>query len=153
MARLPRRPRASVLASYGLPVSTKLLLHTFGGQDSTTLLGSLASASLPPGWSCITTAASALPGRLPPGFLPAKPGEYIPDLVAAASAVLGKTGYGTVSECLATGTPLVYVPRRHFAEEPFLVRLLDSRGCCLEMSRAAYEAGDWGGALERAVDG
>jgi len=45
---------------------------------------------------------------------------YVPDLVHAADVVLGKIGYGFVSECISAGTPLVYVPRLHWPEEQYL---------------------------------
>jgi L-arabinokinase len=37
----------------------------------------------------------------------------------------GKIGYGTVSETLACKTPLVFVRRDHFNEEPFLRKMLE----------------------------
>lgn len=39
--------------------------------------------------------------------------------------VAGKIGYGTVSETLASKTPLVFVRRDHFNEEPFLRKILE----------------------------
>ena len=47
--------------------------------------------------------------------------------IAAADCLLGKVGYGTTSECLAHGTPIVFVRRDYFNEEPFLRRLLQAR--------------------------
>lgn len=52
--------------------------------------------------------------------------SYVPDLVYAADVVLGKIGYGFVSECISTGTPLVYVPRQHWPEEQYLEVRYDS---------------------------
>jgi hypothetical protein len=37
----------------------------------------------------------------------------------------GKIGYGTVSETLSCNTPLVFVRRDHFNEEPFLRKMLE----------------------------
>ena len=39
--------------------------------------------------------------------------------------VAGKIGYGTVSKTLASKTPLVFVRRDHFNEEPFLRKMLE----------------------------
>ena len=47
--------------------------------------------------------------------------------IAASDCLLGKVGYGTASECLAHGKPIVYVRRDYFNEEPFLRRLLQAR--------------------------
>jgi len=45
--------------------------------------------------------------------------------VLSAVTVAGKIGYGTVSETLACNTPLVFVRRDHFNEEPFLRKMLE----------------------------
>jgi hypothetical protein len=47
------------------------------------------------------------------------------DLVASCDAVLGKCGYGTVTECVANGTPLLYLPRPDWPEEQTLRDWLD----------------------------
>ena len=44
------------------------------------------------------------------------------DLIAAADAVVGKPGYGIVSECIANGTALLYSPRSRFAEQDVFER-------------------------------
>lgn len=46
--------------------------------------------------------------------------SYVPDLIHCADAVLGKLGYGFVSECVTCGTALIYVPRVDWPEEPYL---------------------------------
>jgi hypothetical protein len=57
--------------------------------------------------------------------------SYVPDLIHAADAVLGKLGYGFVSECVTSGTALVYVPRVDWPEEPYLeVTIIYKRLCC-----------------------
>jgi UDP-N-acetylglucosamine:LPS N-acetylglucosamine transferase len=57
--------------------------------------------------------------------------SYVPDLIHAADAVLGKLGYGFVSECVTSGTALIYVPRVDWPEEPYLeVTILHERLCC-----------------------
>lgn len=50
---------------------------------------------------------------------------FLPPQVAAADCVVGKIGYGTTSECLAHGVPLVFLRRDFFNEEPFLRKLLE----------------------------
>ncbi len=46
------------------------------------------------------------------------------ELVAACDAVIGKPGYGTVSECVLNRTPLVYTSRGKFAEyEPMVAEM------------------------------
>lgn len=53
-------------------------------------------------------------------FRPMPHDVYVPDLIHLADAVLGKLGYGFVSECLTLGTPLIYVPRQNWPEEGYL---------------------------------
>ena len=78
-------------------------------------------------------------------------------------------GYGTVSECVDSCTPFVYgesfkrtvivrnvysgcdaVSRPLFIEEHGLRLLLGREGIGIELSRQAYEAGDWAATVEEA---
>ncbi|KAG6919206.1 hypothetical protein DXG01_008504 [Tephrocybe rancida] len=87
---------------------------------------------------------------LPDGFYVAPRDVYMPDLTAVGDALLGKLGYGTVSECVDACTPFVYVSRPLFIEEHGLRLLLDREGVGIELSRQSYEAGDWAVAVEEA---
>jgi len=49
-------------------------------------------------------------------------GLCYPDLVNAADLVVGKPGYGLVSECIANGKPLLYTSRGDFVEYRVLVK-------------------------------
>ncbi|KAK0480195.1 hypothetical protein IW261DRAFT_1476648 [Armillaria novae-zelandiae] len=88
--------------------------------------------------------------ELPEGFYVAPRDVYMPDLTAAADALLGKLGYGTVSECVDSATPFVYVSRPLFIEEHGLRLLLDNEGVGVELSRDSYEAGEWAHAVQDA---
>lgn len=59
--------------------------------------------------------------------------------------------YGTTSECLAHGKPLVFVRRDFFNEEPFLRKLLELHHACVEMKRKDFFEGRWGPYLQRAA--
>jgi len=87
---------------------------------------------------------------LPEGFYVAPRDVYMPDLTAVGDVLLGKLGYGTVSECVDACTPFVYVSRPLFIEEHGLRLLLDREGTGIELSRQKYEAGDWSSAVEEA---
>ena len=63
--------------------------------------------------------------------------------IAASDALIGKIGYGTISECLAHGRPLVFVRRDYFNEEPFLRRLLQMHGAAVEIRRRDFLEGNW----------
>jgi UDP-N-acetylglucosamine:LPS N-acetylglucosamine transferase len=60
------------------------------------------------------------------------PASYVPDQIHAADCVLGKLGYGFVSECVTSGTALIFVPRVDWPEERYLeVRRCLSPAACL----------------------
>lgn len=67
---------------------------------------------------------------------------YIPDLLIMADCFLGKVGYGFVSECLTANCPLIYISRSHWAEESYLVTLLDSYNAGLEMPIKLFQSGN-----------
>lgn len=137
--RHPRRSRADLRRELGIDPRAKVVLVQFGGHAST----SSAATDLADDGVTLGTASSA-DVCIPSDF-------YMPDAVAAADAVLGKIGYGTVSECVGIGTPLVYVKRPGFAEEPGLIQYLEQQHLGLELSREDYETGRWRAALERAA--
>ncbi|KAH9902735.1 hypothetical protein C8Q73DRAFT_750066 [Cubamyces lactineus] len=88
--------------------------------------------------------------ELPENFFVAPRDVYMPDLTAVADVLLGKLGYGTVSECVDACTPFVYVPRPLFIEEHGLRLFLEREGVGVELSRAQYEQGEWANAIETA---
>lgn len=87
---------------------------------------------------------------LPDNFFVAPRDVYMPDLTAVADVLLGKLGYGTVSECVDACTPFVYVPRPLFVEEHGLRLLLQREGAGVELERVKYEVGEWAEAVEEA---
>ncbi|KAF5366651.1 hypothetical protein D9615_010602 [Tricholomella constricta] len=123
-------------------------------------------------WIAIVCGASDRPcegddksAGLPGGFYVAPKDVYMPDLTAVGDVLLGKlvslfklwvryfrlgVGYGTVSECVDSCTPFVYVSRPLFIEEHGLRLLLDRDGVGVELSRQSYEAGDWALAVQEA---
>ncbi|KAI0635610.1 hypothetical protein C8Q77DRAFT_1098495 [Trametes polyzona] len=88
--------------------------------------------------------------ELPENFFVAPRDVYMPDLTAVADVLLGKLGYGTVSECVDACTPFVYVPRPLFIEEHGLRLFLSHAGVGVELERAKYEQGEWADAIEAA---
>jgi UDP-N-acetylglucosamine:LPS N-acetylglucosamine transferase len=76
-------------------------------------------------------------------LLPHHSPVYVPDLIAAADAVVGKLGYSTVAEAWGAGARYIYVPRRRFPEGPFLADFVKRRLLGLEVEAAAFNSGDW----------
>ena len=80
------------------------------------------------------------------------PGDsYVPDILVASDVVQGKLGYGLVSECLASGIPLLYVSREYWAEERHLAEYMRSHHCCVRMTTDDFYDGNWSNYLHRAV--
>lgn len=77
------------------------------------------------------------------------PGLPFSDVLASCDAVLTKPGYGTFAEAVCTGVPVLYVTRRDWPEEPWLVQWLERNDACLEVGRAALESGQMEDLLER----
>jgi len=63
------------------------------------------------------------------------------DLVASCDAVLGKCGYGTVTDRVANATPLMYVPRPDWPEEATLLDWLGAHGAALAVDPQRLENG------------
>ncbi|KAI3911159.1 hypothetical protein MKW92_033368, partial [Papaver armeniacum] len=72
---------------------------------------------------------------------------YTPDVMAACDCMIGKIGYGTVSEALSYKLPFVFVRRDFFNEEPFVRNMLEDA----EMIRRDLLTGRWAPYLQRAI--
>ncbi|OBT60800.1 hypothetical protein VE03_09891 [Pseudogymnoascus sp. 23342-1-I1] len=140
------QPRSATLAGLGLQCleGKKILLNCFGGHNSDSLSG---VPRLPGGWTCISQTI-----HCPPLFYRISHDVYMPDIIGACDAVLGKLGWGTCSEVVGNGyKPFVYVPRSAFIEEAGLLRWMESehrRVVRLEVDE--YESLDWRRAIEEA---
>lgn len=142
------RTRRETLRSLNIPTeqeACKILLIQFGGHLVAATGGEgPVVPDLPDGWICL----SSTPLR-DPRFHSFPLNTYLPDLVDVADMVLGKIGYGTVSECVGMGKPLLYVAREMFAEEPYLLAYMGREGNCLELSRGDFERGAWRDGIAR----
>lgn len=73
---------------------------------------------------------------------------YYPDLVNACDFVITKPGYGILSECYFSSTPLLYTDRGDFAEYPILVSALESYFVSSYTTQSQIWEGDIGEALD-----
>ena len=71
------------------------------------------------------------------------------DAAASVDAVISKPGYGLCAECMAAGTPLLFVPRPHFSEADAIAAALDRWGGAIQMDLEAFKNLDWAAALSR----
>ena len=73
------------------------------------------------------------------------------DLIASTDAVVAKAGYSTVCEAMASGTPMIYPPRRGFAEFRSLDRAMRSWAGGFPISSRDFQGFRLEAALERAL--
>jgi len=73
------------------------------------------------------------------------------DLMPHVDLVVCKPGYGILSECWRTATPIAWVERPGFPEFPMLKGWLDDRFPSAGMSRADFAAGHWQRTLDDAI--
>ena len=64
------------------------------------------------------------------------------DLLRSCDALLTKPGYGSFAEAALNATPVLYLRRADWPEEPCLIAWLKSHGACLEVERGNLMRGD-----------
>ena len=79
-----------------------------------------------------------------------KTGLGFTDLVASCDAVLGKCGYGTVSECVVNATPLLYIPRPDWPEERVLLQWLEIHNAAIPVEPGRLVSGEFTDLVVRA---
>ncbi|KAI7735483.1 hypothetical protein M8C21_017841 [Ambrosia artemisiifolia] len=146
VVRRLHKSRKEVRSELGISEDVKLVILNFGGQPAG---WKLKEEYLPPGWLCLV--CGAFEQELPPNFIKLPKDAYTPDVMAASDCMIGKIGYGTVSEALAYKLPVVYVRRDYFNEEPFLRNMLEYYQGGVEMTKRDLFAGHWRQYLERAT--
>ncbi|XP_042444788.1 L-arabinokinase-like [Zingiber officinale] len=147
VVRRLRKSRSEVRKELGIGDDVKVLIFNFGGQPAG---WNLKQDWLPDGWFCLVCGASDNQ-ELPPNYVKLAKDVYTPDFIAASDCMLGKVGYGTVSESLAYKVPFVFVRRDYFNEEPFLRNMLEHYQGGVEMIRRDLLTGRWAPYLERAL--
>ncbi|GJM90184.1 hypothetical protein PR202_ga06441 [Eleusine coracana subsp. coracana] len=105
VVRRLHKSRFEVRKELGIADDVKVVIFNFGGQPAG---WELKKEWLPDGWLCLVCGASNTQ-ELPPNFIKLAKDAYTPDLMAASDCMLGKIGYGTVSEALAYKLPFVFV--------------------------------------------
>jgi len=75
------------------------------------------------------------------------------ELLASCDAVLTKPGYGTFTEAAVNGIPVLYVARRDWPEQPWLIAWLARHGRCSEVSADALARGAFLDAVRELAQG
>ncbi len=68
---------------------------------------------------------------------------WVCDLVAGCDVVLGKLGYGLVSDCVSFKTPLLHVPRTGFREDAITAREAPRYTVVQELAADPFLNGNW----------
>jgi len=64
------------------------------------------------------------------------------DLVTNCDVVITKPGYGTFVEAACSGTPIIYLTRGNWPEEPWLIQWQQDKTYCKEISAKQLQEGD-----------
>jgi L-arabinokinase len=145
--RRATKSREEVKQELGIDFNKHVVVLGFGGfKRSDEWM--LADGSLPSNWVCVVLGASSTSTMPSSRFIGVSFDYFIPDLINAADAVIGKLGYGTMSECLAHGTPLLYVPRSSWPEEKYLEKFIQSFDAGILLPEKDFLNGQWNSYLE-----
>ncbi len=159
MSNLPRRVpigpvarvgidrRRELKAALGLPSASRLVAIALGGIGLRLPLES---------WPALPSVRWLVPAAWGIARADATPMESLnmefTDLLRSVDALIGKPGYGTFTEAACNGTPVLYVRRLEWPEEPYLVEWLERHGNCLEIARHELEQGHVADSLEALWD-
>jgi hypothetical protein len=153
IARRPTRTRAATRAHFGLPASGPVALLSFGGYGLPEI--DLATIDCRDEWMVVTTdrvtgdnarPMSHVRSVVERDFLTSQ--FRYEDLIAAVDVVMTKPGYGIISECISTGTAMLYTSRGVFREYDVLIEALPRYVRSRFISHADLFAGRWRDALQ-----
>jgi L-arabinokinase len=150
VVRRPKAARPEARRRLGLDDRPAVLL-SFGGLGLPGLRPA-AFASLV-GYQLLLTGRAG-DGHVPPNLLRLEGdalsalGLTYPDLVGAADVVVTKPGYGIVTDCIGSGTRLVYTDRGDFPEYPVMVAEMPRYLPCVFASNDEVREGRLARALE-----
>lgn len=133
IARRSERDPADTRRLLGLSGDRPVVLPSFGGYGVDLPLAALRRSG--------RFAIVEPPPEPPAGLL-------YPDLVAAADVVVGKPGYGIVSECVANGTAMLYTSRGRFIEYDLFVAEMPRLLRCRYLPQEELFAGRWADAID-----
>ena len=138
IARIGRAQRSFLAQHLGWPSDARWILVAMGGIDFTIPVDRWPRASgvrwlLPSRWS----------PRRDDMVASETCGLSFPDLLASVDAVVTKPGYGTFTEAVTNRTPVMYVRRNDWPEEPALLEWLHRCGRSREITRGALMRGDF----------
>lgn len=148
MADLPQASEIAPIATTGTPDRDRLARSLRIDRTSRIVLVAMGGIDFPlrpSAWPAVPGLVWLVPdagdGERDDVRSMATAGLAFPQLLASADAVVTKPGYGTFVEAAAAGVPILYVPRGHWPEEPYLVGWLEQHARCGKISREALHQG------------
>ncbi|MEW5756717.1 MAG: hypothetical protein AB1810_10475 [Pseudomonadota bacterium] len=137
LARLGRDQRGLLKQRLGLNENCRLILVGLGGIPTELSIDDWPQRDdlhwlIPDDWQT----------RHPKAASFSRCGLTFIDLLASCDALLTKPGYGSFAEAACNSVPVLYVSRRDWPEEPYLVEWLHQHNRSLEISRAQLIRGD-----------
>lgn len=149
VARQPRpdRTRDDIRRALDLPLGTPLALVSFGGYGVEGLPP--AHLDCATSWGVVVTRGTGATGviALEETAIYAAGLRY-QDLVRAVDVVVTKPGYGIITDCVASGTAMLYTSRGSFAEYDVLVAEMPRYLRCRFIESDDLRAGRWRDALD-----
>jgi len=144
IARRGRPQKPALLEQLGLSRGTRVVLVALGGIATV-----LPLASWPRTENVVWLFSEAL--ATPRDDLLDLDGVSLSfiDVLASSDAVLTKPGYGTYTEAVCNGIPLLSLERPDWSETDYLNAWVHQNGCLQEISKQQFEAGKFGEALQR----
>lgn len=139
--------RAGIRAQLGIPDDDLLVLVAFGGIRLETLPFDRMESM--PGIQFLID--GSVPSRSRRVHSLAALSKQFSTLLSSVDVIMTKPGYGTIIEAVAVGTPVVYVRRHNFADEPPLVDYLHHYGCGVELSRGDFLNTHWEPAIRQVL--
>lgn len=155
MAVFPRRQDIPLIAGY--PSACRSPLTNSDGKSALVLFGGAgrppfdlqALAEMPDWRFLLPDAPDTLPENVERVVF--HRGMRPIDLMPYVDAVVCKPGYGVMSECWRTKTPMAWVERPDFPEFPMMKGWLEEVFPAAGMSHADFRQGNWRQALESAI--
>jgi len=153
VAARSRLEKAMILSRAGLDPAEprpRVLIGMRGGLPDSTVVAAAADAG---DFLFISPEATA-PAGCPPNLraIPTGPALDFTDLVSISHVVVSKLGYGTVAECIAGGTRMLWPRRSGFREDEVMVEQAPQYLPAFEISLADFRAGNWGRHLRELVE-
>jgi hypothetical protein len=151
IARRSRRGRDEARRALGLSLTETVVLASFGGHNLGLDYGAIAQGNpfrlLLTDYEYPHDAGADRLVRVTRRHM-AESGLKYEDLIAAADAVVGKPGYGIVSECVANGAAFLYGLRSRFAEQDVFEHEMPDLLRCRRIEQPDLLAGRWQGPIE-----